>query len=64
MSGEDRNEVGQPPPKSLEMLAREALEIHDGDLVGATRMMAYIVARRTYLLDALVLDYLARVQRG
>jgi hypothetical protein len=64
MTGEDRNEMQEPPPKSLEMLAREALEIHDGDLAGAGRMVSYIITRRTYLLDALVLDYLRRFQCG
>jgi hypothetical protein len=64
MSGEDRDEVGHPPSKSLDMLAREALALHDGDLVGAGRMVSYIITRRTYLLDALVADYLARIQEN
>ena len=64
MSGEDRDEAEHPPTKALEMLAREALELHDGDLVGAGRMVSYIITRRSYLLAALVLDYLARIQEN
>jgi hypothetical protein len=61
MSGEDRDGFEHSPSKSLDMLAREALNLHDGDLAGAGRMVNYIITRRTYLLDALVLDYLRRV---
>jgi hypothetical protein len=44
--------------------ARDALELHNGDIKRATAMISYLITRRVYLLDAMVSDYLTRVRES